>query len=300
MHHYWGYGLLIESELEFPELLPYEFETPDVTISLGKTPEALIGEDVVHRVRVSISPKEYLLKTLNIANYYAANGNEIIVEPLPEGDEKSVRLFFLSNAMPAILHQRNLIPLHASGVFYKDGVALFCGKSGAGKSTLITALQQKGFTIFSDDVCVLQQQANTIITAVPSYPMIKLWQDSFEKTGMVMAEESERIRPQLLKYAKFFHSDFTTQPMPVKFVFSLEKMLQATNVKLTKLNNIAAFKEIQANTYRPLQTVAMQKRQEHFSMTSQLTACAEIFKLIRPMDGNTIEKVIALITEHLA
>ena len=109
MHQYWAYGLLVESEIEFPELLPFEFEKSDVTLCIGKTPETLTGEDVVHRVRVSISPNEYLLKFLNIANYYVANGNEIVIQPLPEGDEKSIRLFALSNAFAAILYQRNLI-----------------------------------------------------------------------------------------------------------------------------------------------------------------------------------------------
>ena len=144
MYYYWGFGLKITSEIKFPELLPFEFvNPPDVHISIGTTPATLNGEDVVNMVQVSISATEYLLNLGNIAKYYAANGNRIIVEPLTGADEKSIRLFLLSNAMVALLHQRNMICLHASAIEYEDGVVLFCGQTGSGKSTLVSILQQK-------------------------------------------------------------------------------------------------------------------------------------------------------------
>ena len=202
MYNYWGFGLTIASEIEFPEFLPYNFEEPDVIISLGKTPENLKGADVIKRVNVSMSPTEYLLKFVNIANYYVNLGNKIIVEPFAGADEKSVRLFLLSNAMAAILHQRDTISLHASAIEHNEGLVLFCGQSGAGKSTTVTMLQQQGYKIISDDVCVLKIEGD-VITAVPSYPMVKLWEDSFAKTGLTIGEEAYKIRPQMPKYARF-------------------------------------------------------------------------------------------------
>ena len=46
---------------------------------------------------------------MNIANYYAANGNQIVIEPLQGSDEKSVRLFALSNAFGFGGHNATLI-----------------------------------------------------------------------------------------------------------------------------------------------------------------------------------------------
>lgn len=294
MYNYWGFGLIITSEIEFPELLPFESERADVTIRLGKTPERLTGDDVIEKVRVSISPAEYLLKVLDIANYYAGNGNEIIIEIVPGADEKSVRLFMLSNAMSAILHQRNMIPLHASAVHNKDGVALFCGRSGAGKSTTATALQQLGYKVFSDDVCVLKEIEGELMV-LPSYPMMKLWEDSFAKVGMEMAGEEDKIRPHLPKYARWYHDEFSIEPMPVKQIFIIDPSNQASEISIKRAGAIEAFQELQKNTYRPVQTSSMKKRDIHFMMVSRLAGLAPVFKIIRPQQGNSIEELTGYI-----
>lgn len=291
MYHYWGYGLHIASEIEFPELLPFEFDTPEVTIRLGKTPEALTGENVVHKVRVSMSPDEYLLKFMNTANYYVANGTDIIVEPLPGAEQKTLRLFLLSNAMAAVLHQRDLIPFHASGVHYKDGVVLFCGESGAGKSTLATALSLQGYPLFTDDVCVLKSGEQNQMMAVASYPMAKLWIDSFSKTGLEKVPDSERIRNELPKYRRFFHNTFSTESLPIKFVFILERRNHIKQPTMRPLNNISAFNAIQKNTYRSIQINAMQKRATHFSVASKLSASTIVHLIESPYDANTLGEI---------
>lgn len=298
MYKYWAFGLHILSEIVFPEFLPFEFETPDVTIRLGKTPEILEGANVIHRVLTSMNDTEYLLKLINIANYYVTHGNKVTVEPLTS-DSKSVRLFLLSNVMAAVLHQRNLIPLHASGIFCKGGVALFCGESGMGKSTLITALQQQGHAIFTDDVCVLQTQENGETKVVASYPMIKLWEDSFAKTGLEMANEADRIRPQLPKYARYYHGSFTTVALPVKSIFILNRSAHITEPELKPLAPMRAFAEIQKNTYRPLQMNAMQKRNVHFTAIAKLTASSTAYQVIRPEYHNSLEKLTSLIKIYL-
>jgi len=219
MHQYWAYGLLVESEIAFPELLPYQFEKADVRIKKGKTPENLAGEDVLQRVRVSISPSEYLLKMPSIGNYYVSNGDKIIIEPVQDSDEKSIRLFTLSNAFADVLYQRNLIPFHASGIIHNNEVILFSGQSGAGKSTLLTALQQKGYTVFTDDICVLSINKEGKVQGQASYPMIKLWEDSFTKIGIENAKEENKLRPQLAKYSRFYHNVFDTNGRTIKKSF---------------------------------------------------------------------------------
>jgi hypothetical protein len=301
MFKYWGFGLHILSEIEFPEFMDAEFEQPDITISIGTVPEGLAGESVLQKVRVAMSPTEYLQKVINVASYYVANGNEIRIDPNPAADEKSIRLFLLSNAMAAVLHQRNLIPLHASAIFHGDGVVLFCGPSGVGKSTIVTALQAKGYKVFSDDVCVLKPSVNNpdLIMAVPSYPMMKLWIDSFNKTGIQMASEEDRIRPHLAKYARFYHDEYEIAPQPIKRVFMLDSANLEQQAEIKEMAPIESFNALQRNTYRHVQMNAMKKRGFHFSIVSKLTAAVPISRISRPQHVNTVNEVVELIESTL-
>ena len=296
MYQYWGYGLLIESEIEFPELLPFTYEKAQVSIMLGKTPENLEGADVLRRVRVQISPKEYLLNVPNIANYYVHSGNTVTVEALPNADDKSIRLFLLSNAMAAIVYQRGMIPLHASAIEINGGLVLFCGESGAGKSTTVSALKQWGYKIFSDDVCVLRYTADGSIEAFSSYPMVKLWEDSYQKLNLDAENHSDgKLRPELPKYANYFHPEFNTHAKTVKSIFVLQKQKAATEVSLQKLDNLKAFATVQNQTYRNLQLNAMGKRTDHFLMINKLITQAETFSITRPEFTNSLEQVTSVI-----
>lgn len=300
MYQYWGFGLHIACEFEFPELLPFPFTgDPDVTITKGITPPELKGDAVVKRPRMSMGPGQYLLEVPGIANYYVANGNEITVDFQAGGDEGGMRLFLLSNAMAAVLYQQNRIPLHASAVYYKQGILLFCGHSGAGKSTTATALQLKGYKIFSDDVCVLKKAGDGQLVVLPSYPMTKLWEDGFDKMGIVEAEKRHRLRPNLAKYGRLYHDEFSIAQQTVNRIFILDtdEQLQAPVIK--KMGKIEAFRELQRNTYRNGQMRGMQKRNIHFSLVAQLAASAPVYKITRPKLGNFISQVTGLIESCL-
>jgi energy-coupling factor transporter ATP-binding protein EcfA2 len=290
MFYYWGYGLHIVSEFELPELVPCEFETADVEIRIGKVPETIHGDGVVHRVRVSISYSEYILRTFRFANYYAANGNLIIIDPVPGADAKGIRLFLLSNLFSAILYQRNLIPLHSSGIIHNNKAVLFCGKSGAGKSTLTTYLQQQGFKIFTDDVCVMRQKNGSFLEAVPSYPVVKLWKDSFAKTGIEMMGEDSRIRPELPKYGRFYHDEFDMEPQLIKGLFILNASTR-TKLDIQKETTVGAFKGIQKNVFRPMQMDAMNKRNNCFDAASALVSTAQVFTVERPKNGDSVKEL---------
>jgi hypothetical protein len=296
MHQYWAYGLLVESEIEFPELLPYSFEKAEVTVQIGKAPKNIEGDDVLHKATVSMSPKEYLLHLLKIGIYYAANGNKIVIEPLQGSDVNSLRLFALSNAFSAILHQRNSILLHASGIFYTDGVILFCGNSGAGKSTVVSALQQKGYQVFTDDVCVLQPQQDNSIKVIPSYPMIKLWEDSFTKIGINDWKDKRRLRDYLPKYANYYHDQFIISPQNVNKLFVLDNSYKnSIDIEIKQLNALDAFDIVEKNSYRQLQMIMMKKRQLHFKQLTQFVNGLPVFLCKRPEYGNTLETLIETI-----
>jgi len=171
MFFYWAYGLEIVSELEFPEMYPYAVKKPDLEIKFGKVPAVLTGPEVIAKEKFFISPTEYLIH-LPICSYYVKEGASITIELRENADLPSVRLFLLTNAMAAVLHQRNKVALHAGAIQTEKGLVVICGESGAGKSTTICALQQKGYKIFVDDVLVLKD-AGAKVVGVAAFPTLK-------------------------------------------------------------------------------------------------------------------------------
>jgi hypothetical protein len=300
MHQYWGFGLNIESEIKFPELLPATFNRSHLKISIGKTPDKLEGDDVVHKVRMSASPSEYLLDVNNVARYYAGHGNTIVIEPYPGSDIESVRLFMLSNAMAAILHQQNKIPLHASGIVTEAGLVLFTGPSGIGKSTTVYGLMQHGYKLFTDDVCVLNYDAITsTVEAVASYPMMKLWENTFEKISASPIDKTYRVRPELPKYGVFQHDQFTTARFPVSHIFILKSHNLSTDYSCHLLNKVEAFKALQQNTYRRGQVDIMNLRQAHFQMITKLTEQVAVYEVKRSTASQDMNGFIQFIKEHM-
>jgi hypothetical protein len=292
MHKYWGFGLRIASEIEFPELFPFDFSDADVTINFGKVPQRLESDDVVaKRAFSSVSKDEYLLNIKSICKYYAGFGNKIIAEPEPDIDEHSLRLFLLGTVMAAILYQRDSIPLHSSAIIKDNKLILFAGNSGAGKSTLLASLATKGYQIFTDDICVIKQDinANRIAAGAASYPMIKLWEDSIAKLDDDLFTRDFKIRPKLPKYGQFFYDVFNTNWYPVDKIFILHAQNSADKIQVRQLTSVEAFKKLEKQAYRYQLITNTKLRMLHFSLMSQMVTQSPVYEVGRPAHGSTIE-----------
>ena len=103
-YQYKAFGLIIDSEIELPEL-PKALGETDVTVSLGIAPTKLINPTFVG-VRFESSHNEFLLRIEHIASFYVTAGNHITIDTQPNVEFDEVRLFLLGSAFGALLHQR--------------------------------------------------------------------------------------------------------------------------------------------------------------------------------------------------
>lgn len=298
MNYYFAYGLTIASNIDFPELYVIPpTQKPDVLVNIGNIPAHLPVNENGNQVNIHITATEYFLFVNDAGSFYAVNGNEVIIEPIANADMKVVRIFFLSNAMTAILYQRKLVPIHAAAIYDANGIVLFLGDSGAGKSTTTATLQAKGYRVFSDDVCVPIKNADGL-SAFAAYPMMKLWKDSFEKANIGRYQEEDRLRPDLDKYGKLFNESFITEARPIKKIFILEK--SDTDVfQYMPVKGIEAFKYLQNYAYRYQYIEIMGVTKAYFDIISALSNQIPIFVITRPSQEDTLSRVIELIESNL-
>jgi hypothetical protein len=288
MYQYWGFGLNIASEIEFPELLPHHFQNPQVVIRLGNVPsiEPLLSYPGPV-FSYYFNDTELLFETPGVASYYAANGESITVQ-LDENINKddlqqmrSVRLYLLATVFAAVLLQRQALPLHASAIIKDGKLTLIAGDSGAGKSTILAEFMKRGHTIFSDDVVVLTGAPGPVLAAA-SYPMIKLWEDAQEKLEHEMfADQSFLVKHDLNKYGIFFHDGFDTARYPVQKIFILKKTGQ-DEIHIRELSGSDAFTEVSRQVYRPLLLHSIELKKLTFGILADLAKNCQALELGRP------------------
>ena len=226
-------------------------------------------------------------------------GRLIIVKKYKGSCQKTLRIYLLCNPFAAIIHQRKFIPLHASGFLTANGIVLLIGYSGSGKSTTIKGLEERGYQLFTDDVCVVKEIDGKIY-CIPSYPMVKLWENSFNLLELTEIREENRIWPDENKFSIFFHLNFINNWKPLWKIFVIEVDNNTNDdVFLIEQSIIESFKEIGKNTYRNEYIEPMQLNALHFNIVSKIIKQCSIHKITRPRLKNTISEVINLIESHI-
>src|SRR5688572_29118459 len=201
MYTYVVYGLTLKSEIELPELIGTETLAPCDPI-----PVEIRKGDVPHDLPNATTPVEgyridkdkALFVMAGTARFLIAGGKSIKFVP-EEGHEPSwLRIVLLSGALGILLHQRGLLPLHASAVVSNEICVAFGGNSGVGKSTLAAGLSRQGLKLLAEDKLVVRQTESGWM-AWPGIPFLHLFADSAKHGGLTVKTQAS-TSPRAGKY----------------------------------------------------------------------------------------------------
>lgn len=288
------FGLVVESELECPDL-PLSSGIPDVRISFGKVPDSL-ESPLSKGVRFQAAPGEFLLKVDLVAHYHVKNGDSITIQPFPNSNDEDIRLFMLGSAFGALIMQRGLLPFHGSGIVIDNNGIIFSGVSGSGKSTLAGAFLQKGYSLITDDVSVIEIREKTPFIH-PGYPRMKLWKDSLKKLEQY-DENLPRVRKMLEKYRIDVTSKFVNEKVPLTTIY----ILNASNkegIELKRLRGIEKFNALKNNTYRYNFIRGLQQEKLHFMYLSDIAGKLQVKKITRTNRSFMIDELRDLILKDI-
>ena len=299
MNNYLFFGQLIISEIKFPGIEPLssteEFRNP-IKVLLGKTPQYLINPPTVEKPFSTFNENEFLYRIPEIANYYIRDGKEIIIEPISD-NETEVLLFFYSNALAAVLFQRNLFPFHASGVKINEKkIVLFPAPSRTGKSTTAIFLEKRGYPIFSDDT-VLLEMIDGKCYATPSYPILRLWQKTMEASEHPDKEDAYELRPGLNKFGVFLGDKFSHAKMEVAALVFLNSQSDKLSVHPLKTKDV--FLQLGHNVYRKQWIVGMKKQISQFQLVSSISQSLSAYQANRPKESATFQEFSEVIDQEI-
>ncbi|MBL8564828.1 MAG: hypothetical protein JNM89_03835 [Hyphomicrobiaceae bacterium] len=299
-YYYRVHGLTIDSDIELAELpSAVNPSALDVTIRIGNVAgdSGSPGCWVVDGYEVK--GRSALFEIAGTGRYLARDGQNIVVDPLPQADPGAVRLYLLGSALGAILHQRGLVPLHASA-FERNGVcAGFLGHSGAGKSTLAAMLMRRGYRLVSDDVMVIRENSFGAIVAVPGVPLLKLWPDSLALAGLG-ASVAQIDTPDDSKLRLEVKGQFETHDVPLRNLYVLRWMSpESGSPELVPLPKFSAMMMLRQNVYRPSLIDAFGSERAFLTFASRLIPQVSMFEFHRSMRITEAEEQVDTLLEHL-
>lgn len=244
-------GWRVRSDLPLPEMPPWtgDHREPDIHIRLADVPEAV--PDAVHATPLlqigADGTCRFALR--GVGAYLVRAGCEVLVQPAGDPAAPEVRTFLFGTVFGLLVHQRGLLPLHASCVRIGDVAVAFAGPSGVGKSTLAAAFLQRGYDILADDVTVVDVGRPGGPVVLPAFPRLKLWQDAMTAFGIDTAG-LETVRPALRKFALPVAERFHAAPLPMAAVYHLETVRDPRHAERRRLRGLEAVTTLHGNVYR--------------------------------------------------
>lgn len=289
------FGLTISTKMNLDLPLADDSHSIDATIQYGSVPEHL--SVITERDNVYEANEQRLLFKVGCANFLIEHGERITIDPKQE-DERDIYLFLFGSVISALLHQRDLLPIHASAVQFSQGVVLFAGASGMGKSSLVAAFQRLGYPIITDDLSVLHFENDTPYIA-QGYPGIHLDQKTLEEMGY-----STQQLNRLGEYdgAKYIipttyptNSDNNRVMTIYVLMWGKKNTVQVVPVKGMRKNQL-----LRLHTYRPKFIIGNARRIAYYQRIIWMANNIPIYRLVRQISRETPESVALEIASHIA
>lgn len=258
MYRYSLYGLIAESNTEFPQLLECNKQgEADITIDISKEKtlkekyRSLLEKGHIHfftehGVWFHNQAGDFLVETIN-------EKTRMICEKNENTDVGIARSFLMGNCIALAMTQRKKIVLHGSTVSIGDKTVLVCGDSGTGKSTTSMALIDEGGKLLADDISVLDVGKDGLVYSYPGFPEQKLCRDAAESNGYDL-EKLRYIDEDRDKFSVDRRDIFVNEKRKVDAMVSLHIIPRAVNdeeyVNGVKLRFIDGAEKVNAITSR--------------------------------------------------
>lgn len=297
-HSYRACGLWVASEVELQSLIPAEPkpEGADIVISRGEVPAELAGETLNRGPNWQHTKAAFLLRLPGIARFLIEDARRIVFATEDGKDDADITAFLTGSVMGLLLHLRGRVVLHASAVLVGGKAVLFCGNSGAGKSTMAAALSKRGYTMLSDDICVLEQTRNGPPIVYSDGRKHKLWQGAIDRLDLA-GMQGQEVRRKLSKF--FVEPGAThTEGAPLAALYELYEELVTGEISLEPTALADAATVVLRNAFRPRIVWHLGQKAEYFRASAGIARWGSVHILRRPLDFRHMATAIDRLEAH--
>lgn len=218
--------------------------------------------------------------------------------PLETTDRHALEHLLVDQVLPRFCAHQGELLVHASAVNIGGRTALFLGESGWGKSTLAGLLQRAGHVLLSDD-CVQMAQEGGVWRAWPTYPSLRLFDDSIghacpRSEGLTAVAGYTRKRRVPVRMP----GDDAIAPVAALYLLD-EPSEHFHEVSIAPMRPVSACLELMRHAFK-LDMADRARTQGLFAACSDLARAVPAFSLDYPRDFARSDELVRSIARHLA
>jgi len=291
-YRYVAYGVRVGSDQPLAPLVDAEDDgEPDVRVRRGVLDEPFEPRD---GFQTHVAPDEIWIRHSRVGTFLARQGREIVVDPLPDVEERVVRSYIVKAALAAVLLQRGKLILHASGVAIGGVAVAFVGSSGMGKSTTSAALHARGHPVIADDLLGVDVFSADEPMALPGFPQVLLLPESATALGRDPSS-LPRVSPLSDKFKLDTPLGFSVEAVPLRRIYALS---DADHDAIEPLGGREAVATLVAHTFG-IVAFGQGAKPAHFLLCAELVKRVPVRRLARVRQLERLEELARLVEQDL-
>jgi hypothetical protein len=274
-YRYIAYGVRVGSYHPLAPLVVVDDDgEPDVRVRRAALDERPF--EVREGFQTHVAPDEIWIRHSRVGTFLARQGREIVVDPLPDVEERVIRSYIVKAALAAVLLQRGKLILHASGVSIGGAGVAFVGASGMGKSTTSAALHARGHPVIADDLLGIDVRGADTPLALPGFPQVLLLPESASALGRDPGA-LPRVSPVSDKFMLDAPQGFSPEPVPLRRIYTLTF---ADRDAIEPLSGSDAVATLVAHTFG-ITAFGQGAKPAHFLLCAELARQVPVRRLVR-------------------
>lgn len=220
------------------------------------------------------------------------DGKEVGFDHAPDVDEFWTRQCILGPGIGVLLHQRQMIALHASAVVLGGGAVLFLGDKRSGKSTTAAALASRGHALVTDDIAALALDSGGETQILPGPPWLKLREDVTANFSASEQGEAPRDGARARWEPPVHSSDGS---LPITAICSLST---GSDIRIAEMSSRNAVGALVENLYAARFLGAECITPSHFRCIARLAESIPTFSLARTTRLSTLQRFVDTVENH--
>lgn len=247
-----------------------------------------------------ISPSEVLYKVREVGKFLITSGRRIICDPRSDADAGLLKAFISGPVMAILLHQRKMMPLHASCVALNGKAIAFVGGSGSGKSTTAVMLHKRGYDFVSDDILTLRfpaEDGNLPPTVCQTGRTAKLWDDASQllnvANDMADKEHSGTAKRTFNALpARAAGASRSNEKPRLSAIFILRWIFpDSAGIEILSVPPFESIGLLRKNVYRQELVLALGLEGDYLGRLARIRQSVPVFTLARPFASKALPSI---------